>query len=203
MNWFEYVFTLFGLLLGFSLVEVLGGFAKALEARFRSPGGQSEPVRLGWLTPLMGLYVLLDVTSFWSAAWNARDTLAMNSLPMLGGLAFAGSYYLAAHAVFPSDPQPYEDLDSHYFQVRKWVFGILSALLVVQILYWLSVPELAKRVSDPLAFTFGLVIPLGLSIAPILVKGRVVSIVLLTIMIALYIEEFLGSPLLTALGMDV
>ena len=36
MTDFEFVFSLFGLLLGFSLVEVLGGMAKAIEAQRRA-----------------------------------------------------------------------------------------------------------------------------------------------------------------------
>lgn len=40
---FEFVFSLLGLLLGFSLIEVLGGLSKALKAR--------KSVRIGWLTP--------------------------------------------------------------------------------------------------------------------------------------------------------
>lgn len=61
MSNFDFVFTLFGLLLGLSLAEVLGGFGRALQKR--------RKVRIGWLTPLLGLVVLLDVSSFWLVAW--------------------------------------------------------------------------------------------------------------------------------------
>ena len=42
MNGFEYIFTLFGLLLGLALAEGLGGLARALKARHR--------VHIGWPT---------------------------------------------------------------------------------------------------------------------------------------------------------
>ncbi len=35
MNDFEFIFALFGLLLGLSIAEVLGGLARAIEARGR------------------------------------------------------------------------------------------------------------------------------------------------------------------------
>jgi len=200
MSWFEFVFSLFGLLIGFSLVEVLGGFAKVLEARFRPKGDLAEPVRLGWLTPLLGIYVLMDVTSFWAAAWNAREQLPESAPVLFAGLVFGGCYYLAAHAVFPSEPSQHSDLDSHYFRVRRWIFGILTTLLVVQIAYWLSVPELAERISGPALFVQSAVLPIGLMVAAIVAKGRVAGIVLLGAMIASYIYDYVGYDLLVAIG---
>lgn len=61
---FDFIFALFGLLLGLSLAEVLSGFARAIQARLE-PG---RALRLGWLTPLLGAFVLLDLLSFWNAA---------------------------------------------------------------------------------------------------------------------------------------
>ncbi len=69
MSDFEFVFSLLGLLLGFSLVEVLGGLARLIEAQLRAvklgAAGQAEArFRAGWLTPLLGLFVMLDLISF-------------------------------------------------------------------------------------------------------------------------------------------
>lgn len=58
MTPFDFVFTLFGLLLGFTLVQLLSGLVRAIKwASVRPLGGGAEPVRLGWLTPLLGLFV--------------------------------------------------------------------------------------------------------------------------------------------------
>ena len=43
MSNFEFVFSLFGLLLGLALAEVLGGFGTAIQHR--------RKVKIGWLTP--------------------------------------------------------------------------------------------------------------------------------------------------------
>lgn len=65
MEPFELVFATLGLLLGLTITEVLGGFARVLKLK-RS---ERAMVRVGWLTPLLGLFVILDLTTFWSLAW--------------------------------------------------------------------------------------------------------------------------------------
>lgn len=105
MTPFEFVFPLFGLLIGLSYAEVLGGLARALKA----PG----EVRIGWLTPLLGAMLLINLTMFWFASWQFRET----ELPTRGGLlqmlAMSGSYYLAAAMLFPSAVEAGDDLDDH------------------------------------------------------------------------------------------
>ena len=105
MTPFEFIFPLFGLLIGLSFAEILGGLARALKA----PGD----VRIGWLTPLLGAMLLINLTMFWFASWQFRDT----ELPTRGGLlqmlAMSGSYYLAAAMLFPSQVSAGQDLDDH------------------------------------------------------------------------------------------
>jgi hypothetical protein len=119
----EFVFSLFGLLLGFSLVEVLGGFVKTVKLR--------ATVRIGWLTPLLGLFVMVDLTSFWNIAWQLRDRLPVNFAILLLGLLIGGIYYFAASMVFPEKPEEWPDFDvwadTHKRQVMS---GILAANLI-------------------------------------------------------------------------
>ena len=76
MSPFELVFALFGLLLGLAIAEVLGGFARVL--KLKRLGGAAADVRIGWLTPLLGLLVILDQTSFWLTAYNLREVIPAN-----------------------------------------------------------------------------------------------------------------------------
>ena len=182
MSAFEFVFSLFGLLLGFSLVEVLGGLARTLEARLRL--GQSYKV--GWLTPLLALFVLLDLMTFWLAAWRLREGLAVSLATLTAGLAFAGSYYLAAHLVFPPRDVDAPDLDAHYFRVKRWVLSILFALFAIQVGYFMMVPELARLIGSWQAVLsvslFGMILA-----AAALVSGRGLNIALLVILILRYL----------------
>ena len=66
------------MLLAMSLAEVLRGFAKAVK---RSPGS-----RIGLLTPLLSLFLLYDMATFWLNAWSLRELLPpqRRSLPAVG-----------------------------------------------------------------------------------------------------------------------
>lgn len=192
MSAFEFVFSFFGLLLGFSLVEVLGGLARALAARVRPAPGDVGQIRIGWLTPLLGLYVMLDLVSFWGASWSARENLTVSGPIMLGGLFFAGAYYLAAHLVFPPDPRTEPDLDAHYFRVRHLVLGAVTALMALQLCYWLAVPDLAVNFSNPLLIA-KVVICFVLLGTAMLARGRTMSTIALVLLVAQYVYDYLGQ----------
>ena len=76
MSQFEFIFSLYSLLLGLSLVELLSGLGKTVKARLHVDEEAKAGYRVGWLTPLLGLFVMLDLLSFWGAAWAVRDIIA-------------------------------------------------------------------------------------------------------------------------------
>lgn len=185
MSDFEFVFSLFGLLLGFSLVEVLGGFGKALKAR--------KAVRIGWLVPLLGLLVMFDLTSFWMAAWVMRDSLPVKYLILMLGLLFTSAYYLVSTLVFPDDPHSQADYDQHYWKNKSLIAGSVFLLnLPNYIIDWIRGGFLVGdmfRVAVATAFMAAL---LALCVA----KGRVANLVLLVLLIAAYpvsaVQSMLG-----------
>jgi hypothetical protein len=115
VNAFEFVFSLFGLLLGFSLVEVLSGLVRSVKLRKR--------VRIGWLTPLLGLFVMVDLTSFWSIAWQSREQIPASFAMMLTGLAITGVYYFSPSMVFPEKPEEWPDFDAWAALHKRQVMG--------------------------------------------------------------------------------
>lgn len=123
MSPFEFVFSLFGLLLGFSLVEVLGGLGKILKSL--------RHIQVGWLTPLLALFVMIDITSFWMMAWYAREAIPANAAALFTGLVICGLYYLAAILVFPDNPAERGELESHFFEQKaKVLAGVLACNLL-------------------------------------------------------------------------
>jgi hypothetical protein len=116
MSPFEFVFALFGLLLGLCIAEVFGGLGRTFERR--------RELSLGWLTPLLAALVLVDLISWWSTLWEERSAIPMNPLTLTLGTLFGGSYYLAAYIVFPRELHPNAILDDHFFKVRRLVVGI-------------------------------------------------------------------------------
>jgi len=186
MSQFEFIFALFGLLLGLSIVEVLGGLARAIEARLR-PGAT---LRIGWLTPLLGVFVLLDLLSFWQAAWFTRNVIAVSGHSLMAVTMFASAYYLAAHLVFPREPAKHEELDSHYFRVRRIVLGAMLGLLACQIVFYSSVPQLAGALKSPLSLGLTAILA-ALMIAAIVVRGQRASTIVMALLVARYLVVYL------------
>ena len=104
MTKFEFAFTLFGLVLGLALAEVLGGFVRVLKARSAGPSS-TVGIRIGWQTPLLGLVVTLDLISFWLGAWQDQKVIPIDFLPLVFCALVAGIYYAAASLVFPRRPR--------------------------------------------------------------------------------------------------
>jgi hypothetical protein len=164
---FEFVFSLFGLLLGLSLAEVLGGAARTLKVRRR--------VRVGWLTPLLGLFVMLNLVSFWMGAWNAQALIPVAYPVLLIGLAITGLYYMGASLVFPADAEKWPDLDAYYFEHRRQV------LLVFALSWWMR-----GIAPTPIALAVDGV-PSLLVLAAMISANRLVGIVSLSGLTALYL----------------
>lgn len=127
MTRFEFFFTLFGLLLGFILVEVMSGLVRTLRARYPTGPGVASDIRIGWLTPLLGAFVLLDVTSWWGNVWGVHETLPLGYDTIFGGVILTGVYYFAASMVFPGEPKAWPDLDEWFWLHRRQVLGCILA----------------------------------------------------------------------------
>lgn len=116
MTPFEFVFSLFGLVLGLSVTEILTGFARVLRAHGR--------IKLGLLTPLLGLILLVDLITFWTNAWEVRASLSTGFGVLLFGVVIAGIYYLAASLVFPPEAADHwPELDVHFMANKALVIG--------------------------------------------------------------------------------
>lgn len=186
MSHFEFIFSFFGLLLGLSLTEILAGLARAIQARLR-PG---STVRIGWLTPMLATFVLLDLISFWQAAWVTRDVLAVSGHALMAIMLFTGAYYLAASLVFPRDSDEAGDHDAHFFRVRRIVIGVMLALLGVQLAFYAAEPALAPLLRRPLSLALTVVLVL-LMLAAMLARGRRWCELAMAALIARYVVVYL------------
>jgi len=117
MSVFEYVFSLYSLLLGLALAHLLSGLAKVVEARGK--------VRLGWPTALLALVMMSSLTIFWEIAWRARDAVPDNSAALFASLIICSLLYFATVLVLPSDAIRRGGLDEHFFSEKGKVLGCL------------------------------------------------------------------------------
>lgn len=129
MSAFEFFFSFYGLLLGLSVAELVGAFARLLHERQR--------VRFGWLTPLTAVFVAIDLVTFWNQAWRFFQGAPFNPALLLLGLIVASTFYVAASITFPRTSMEGAetiDLDRHFWAHRRVVFGcVLAANAVVWI----------------------------------------------------------------------
>lgn len=189
MTEFEFVFVLYSLVLGLSLVELLTGLGRTLEFKL-SRDADGTAFAIGWLTPLLAAFVILDLLSFWMFAWRVRDLVTASTATVLGVLVFASAYFLASRLVFPSSPENFTDLDTHYFRVRRVIFAMLILMVGVQWLFLLSLPSLASQITNPLTLTMTAAL-VALMIAAAIISNRRASIAVLALLIARYLAVYL------------
>ena len=191
MTGFEFIFALYALILGFSLVALLGGLGRALELSFaRDADTTQDSFRVGWLTPLMAGFVMLDLMSFWVFAWTVRDLLSVTPATLLGVMGFASAYYLAARLVFPEHPERFADLDTHFFRVRRVIYLLLIALVAVQWSYLLTLEPLREALLNPMSVGMTLLF-VALMLTGAFMKSRLWSAVILGGLIARYVLLYL------------
>lgn len=125
MDAFNFAFSLFAIILGLSLAKVLEGFARALKRR--------RVVHLGWLTPLLAVFVMLDLTSFWEFGWAGRRFLTPQYGVLVIGLFMTGLYYVAASLIFPGEFGDRNDFDEHYMEHRRQVLGAILICDLIEV----------------------------------------------------------------------
>ena len=123
MSEFEFVFPLFALLVGLSMTEMLSGLAQALKS--------DRQVRVGWLTPLLGTIILINLAMFWQGSWEIRSEITATSASLILVLVVGGAYYLAASLVFPAWGSEVRDLDDHFMEHRKLALLAIAACNLV------------------------------------------------------------------------
>ena len=153
MTIFEHSFTLIGLVLGLALADVLGGLVRTVRAR----GVRA----LGLLTPMLAVFVVADVTTFWGIVWGMRATLPESIWPVLGfGILLSAMYYSAAALVFPDSQERWPDLDSYYMKHRRIVFGLMLLCFIMVLALWRALDRSFSPDAVAIAYTVFLALTL-------------------------------------------
>ena len=173
---FSIFFSLYGLLLGLSVAVVVSGFARLLKTR--------PKVRPGWLVPLLGIFIMLDVTSFWNGAWRAREWMVPEYGHLFLGLVVTALYYFAASLVFPEKAETPEDFDRHYFEERRRIF-LAVGFSNLAVFGWQD----AMQLNDlPLGWWFTVPVYFVLLAIAIVTRSRALSIACLVALIGIYLS---------------
>lgn len=120
MSPFEFFFSFYGLLLALSVAVIAAGLVKALKLH----GARA----IGWLTPLLALFILFDIASFWAWAWTGLRDAPFSYGLMILGMVIALIYFFAASFVFPEDSETWTSLDEHYERRKRFVYlGVIAS----------------------------------------------------------------------------
>ncbi|HSU18207.1 MAG TPA: hypothetical protein VLI45_00560 [Acidobacteriaceae bacterium] len=176
MSNFEFVFSLFSLMLGLALANVLGGLGDALQER--------RKLNVGVLTPLLALLITIDIASCWTVAWSLRDRFQPTFFSLLCGLAVTGTYYFISRMVVPRNTAEWPDFDDYYWGHKRWIlsgqiFCDAAAYAAQMALHENPLVGILDKVLAALGFV-------GL-FAALLVKGRRLNIAMLVGLILLYL----------------
>lgn len=142
MGAFEIFFSFYALILGLAVVEVLSGVLKVVRAEDRP--------RIGLLTPLLTIWVLLDLGNFWDGAqYDTRDGIVGYAKVLLS-LTVACIYYVAAGLIYPEKVGGTDDLDEHYDRRKRLVLG---GIVTANVIGNLFLPLVGPDRDTFLAFT--------------------------------------------------
>ncbi|MGH6787068.1 MAG: hypothetical protein ACREBO_09580 [Novosphingobium sp.] len=106
------------------MAEVAIKFADAIDGHAHRP--------IGLLSPLLAVFVLCDVSSFWLFVWSIRDAVYLSFGTVIAALAVAIAYFLSAALIFPRSDKGWVTLDEHYHARKRYVLsGVVLASLVL------------------------------------------------------------------------
>jgi hypothetical protein len=126
MDQFSYLSVLLSIVLGLAITQVLKGFRGILLSRAR--------IQFYWPTVLWSFNLLLIFVQGWWAMFEARK-VPQWTFPVFGVVILQTilSYMLGAIVLPDFFGEQNVDLRRHYFEHRRWFFGIMVLLIVVSI----------------------------------------------------------------------
>jgi hypothetical protein len=164
LSTFEFFLTFYGLILGLSVVELVGGAARMVD--------QGHRLKVGWLIPALAIYLALEITDFWGSTWALFREAPRNYALYVLSLIIAGSFYLGTYLAFPREIAHGEALDDHYWARRRLILSsvVLAKILVYAISFSLIIGNGAGAPPEP--FVTSGVFVLVAAAAIVLPRGR-------------------------------
>ncbi|MBX9707988.1 MAG: hypothetical protein K2X61_08665 [Caulobacteraceae bacterium] len=125
MSTFEFSFTFIGLVAGLAVVELVAGVGRLVHEGHR--------IRVGWLTPMLAIFMVIDVTTFWNQSLILNQNAPYSIALLMLGLMTSGLLYLAATLVFPREIEDGLDLDAHYWRHRRLIFSLVAGAKLLNV----------------------------------------------------------------------
>lgn len=122
---FTHVRIIVGMILGLCISRILIGIARYIQ----HPGKlELYVVHLAWVG-----FILLSVVHFWWLEFNLRIITVWTFEKYLLLLFYVGLYFLISTLLFPDSTHEYAGYRDYFMSRRKWFFGLLIVLYLVDI----------------------------------------------------------------------
>lgn len=182
----ELLLNLFTLLLGFVLVEALGGLMRTLRARLPARPGAKPHVKIGWLTPMLGVFAMLNVLMCWMTLWEFLAYIPVGYDTITFGVLLISLYYYAASMIYPDKPRDWPDVDEWFWLHRRQVIGCLLAASLPFMLPDFFIGQMS--VSETFVSSLVVGLQVGSMLVAILARRRWIVATALTMLIGVHLS---------------
>lgn len=126
MGAFDYVMMLSAIVIGLAMTHLMQGVARIIE----SP----RATHVWWVHLLWVTHMGLLSVFWWWFEFRLRTTAIWTFQLYAFVLGYAFLIYLICALLFPSDLGAHRDFKEYFLSRRRWFFGMLIAVLVVDVL---------------------------------------------------------------------
>lgn len=125
MTIFEYIAVLVSIIVGLGITHILAGVARLIQHPGRA--------RAYWVHLLWALYCFISLIFFWWWEFSLSGVEQWTFFLYLFVVFYAVLYFSLCSLLFPADLDGYEGYEDYFFSRRRWFFGLLAAVWLVDI----------------------------------------------------------------------
>lgn len=126
MSAFDYVMTLAAVVIGLALTHLMQGVGRIVE--------NPRATKVWWVHLLWVAHTILLSVFWWWFEFGLRATSVWTFQLYIFVLGYAFLIYLICTILFPSNLGEHRDLREYFLSRRRWFFGLLITLLIVDVI---------------------------------------------------------------------
>ncbi|RWX75556.1 hypothetical protein EPK99_17815 [Neorhizobium lilium] len=123
---FSQIRVVMGMVVSLSLARLLNGLAGIVQ---HPRSTRIYPTHLGWVT-----FMILFLVHFWWWEYRLHTLPVISFAGYLFLIFFCSLFFFLCALLFPTSMQDYDGYEHYFMSRRKWIFGLLAALLATDII---------------------------------------------------------------------
>jgi hypothetical protein len=127
MSLFEYVMIPPAIVLGLAMTHILSGFGRVVHRL----AGHGQNIRLDWIHLVWVVHIFVWMIFFWWYSYAWTEQFEWRLLVFVFLIIYTITLYLMSVILMPSDLDEVSDFEGYFISLRKWFFGGVILLIVV------------------------------------------------------------------------